>query len=108
MMGSYARESLLETALRQIAIKYSNDPDIEWAEKYGTKYEDGRFMMHPYCWCGKDECKWCGDAQHPNFFYKPIGIKVWWYKYIGRGMDIEPDNITNGQVAEMLNDLLNN
>lgn len=25
----------------------------------------------------------------PNFLFKPTGAKVSWYKYIGRGMEIE-------------------
>jgi hypothetical protein len=32
----------------------------------------------------------------PNFWYKPTGFKVWWYKYIGRGVE------TNGVAADLL------
>lgn len=28
-------------------------------------------------------------AEAPNFWHKPTGIRVRWYKYIGRGMEIE-------------------
>lgn len=73
---------------------------------YGIEYENEVFMMHPYCWCEQDECKWCGgDASPfsvhsgyftngpqneeaglaPNFHFKPTDYKLWWYKYIGRG-----------------------
>lgn len=24
----------------------------------------------------------------PNFWHKPSGVRVWWYKYIGRGMEV--------------------
>jgi len=55
---------------------------------YGAYFENDEFMMHPYCWCEKDECEWCcGDA--PNFLHKPSGLSVTWYKYIGRGMIVQ-------------------
>lgn len=55
---------------------------------YGVDYENDTFMMHPFCWCDQETCKWCyGNA--PNFLYKPTGGKVWWYKWIGRGEEIK-------------------
>lgn len=27
----------------------------------------------------------------PNFWHKKSGLKVWWYKYIGRGMEVRGD-----------------
>lgn len=56
---------------------------------YGAEYENDTFMMHPYCWCDRDDCKWCGDERAPNFIYKPTGYKAWWYKWIGRGQEAE-------------------
>lgn len=56
---------------------------------YGVDYENDVFMMHPYCWCDKLSCPWCGDKEAPNFHYKPTGGKVWWYKWIGRGEHVE-------------------
>lgn len=50
-----------------------NDRSIEWQ----------RNNLHPI------EC----PVVRPNFHYKPTGTMIWWYKYIGRGMDwngIEP------------------
>lgn len=170
--GAYEGESDIETALRVIAEAASTD-DREWANKYGTQFENETFMMHPYCWCESAGCLWCdssacgcpddgvegyldgvrvpswykasdtilGDwkeyrdltdlekrkrllerderlkgfvterihvCEHrdlllsrprtegtyypipdtaPNFWYKPSGLKVWWYKYIGRGLE---------------------
>lgn len=79
---------------------------------YGVDYENEVFMMHPFCWCERDdECLWCmmndpeanknydkmkselkskfnpwwakwGGA--PNFFYKPTKRGCIWYKWIGR------------------------
>lgn len=81
---------------------------------YGCEYENDTFMMHPFCWCARTDCPWClecyceieedGDDwiiasecgncanpvdRAPNFLFKPTGAKVSWYKYIGRGMEIE-------------------
>lgn len=55
---------------------------------YGAEWENNVFMMHPYCWCEGDDCEWC-SGNKPNFWHKPSGFKVWWYKYIGRGTRVE-------------------
>lgn len=55
---------------------------------YGVDYENDVFMMHPYCWCDQENCRWCGEERAPNFLYKPTGGKVWWYKWIGRGEEV--------------------
>lgn len=72
-----------------------------WRDKSGVEhesYEDGRE------WVLKQACKWYDPSNPdgsdhaktlPNFHFKPSGFKVWWYKYIGRGMELEggaPDN----------------
>lgn len=56
---------------------------------YGVNYENEVFMMHPYCWCEEDTCRWCGPEDAPNFLYKPTGGKIWWYKWIARGERID-------------------
>jgi hypothetical protein len=72
---------------------------------YGANFENDVFMIHRYCWCEREECPWCagdagplsnhshyfseGNTTAPNFLHKPSRSKVWWYKYIGRGMEIE-------------------
>lgn len=30
---------------------------------YGAPYEDDVFMMHPFCWCEREDCPWCGGCQ---------------------------------------------
>jgi hypothetical protein len=50
---------------------------------YGCGYENKIFMIHPFCWCDKNDCKWC-EENYPNFIYKPTKTKIWWYKWIGR------------------------
>ena len=101
---------------------------------YGATHENDVFLMHPYCWCERDDCAWCSgcrcegywdtperkyergaewtvtaecdwckgaeygqekggesDKGAPNFWYKPTGFKVWWYKWIGRSQEISGD-----------------
>lgn len=58
-------DSALDSMLRRIAIAASSNPEGEWAEKYGTKFENDVFMMHPFCWCEKDDCPWCAGCECP-------------------------------------------
>jgi hypothetical protein len=55
---------------------------------YGADYENEVFMIHRFCWCDEDSCKWCGETQAPHFVHKPSDSTVHWYKYIGRGMAV--------------------
>lgn len=82
---------------------------------YGAWHENDVFVMRRYNWdgcsCGFEEAEWefsqrdpkptaeecdawlkehwhlddCLDVL-PNFHHKPTGLKISWYKYIGRGM----------------------
>lgn len=80
---------------------------LEGTYGYGNDFENEIFMMHPFCWCEREDCGWCGSIgampqlardvlgvkfaesdRLPNFWYKPLDFKVWWYKYIGRGMEM--------------------
>lgn len=77
---------------------------------YGGCWNSEVFQMHPFCWCGSDNCPWCfynvswdepqlacaeeygadnqnGGGIAPHFWHKPSGMKVWWYKWIGRDME---------------------
>jgi len=75
--------------------KIGVDPNLGYGlggpNGYGRDYENDIFMIHKYCWCEKDECLWCGERNAPNFHYKPLELKAWWYKWIGRSMEIEGD-----------------
>jgi hypothetical protein len=86
MFGPSADDDLLDTALRVIGVAFG-DP-AEWASKYGTDFENDVFMMHRYCWCESDDCQWCGGGA-ANFWFKPTGFRVRWYKYIGRGVEVD-------------------
>jgi len=85
-LGASSADTMLDTLMRLASEKYSKDKDADWAEKYGTDFENDKLMIHQFCWCEKDSCKWCG-GEYPNFWYKPLDFKVRWYKYIGRGME---------------------
>lgn len=79
---------------------------------YGGYYESDVFMMHPFCWCDKEDCKWCdadehgvsGDDGAPNFHYKPTDCKIWWYKYIGRSQE-KKGKLPSNWLKECLKDI---
>lgn len=189
-LGAGEDDNALESALRQIAVAVSQDPELEWAEKYSANVDNEVFMMHRYCWCEDEDCPWCvgctcpPEAHHffvddrevpyrewmnfydremcaalgysdwrealaggmiaeerdafeklsnavnarrrqshdpicqfcrdggvaaahgggpgkaaPNFWYKPTGLKVWWYKYIGRSMEVAGPTPDLGQMV---------
>lgn len=94
------RGYLVESVVRAVAEAHEKDP-AAWSSKYGTVVENETFSMHPFCWCEEEECPWCGPTNAPNFHYKPSGFKLWWYKYIGRGMEMNRE-VTSAECAEML------
>lgn len=89
MMGA-GKDYLVDAIVRAIAESHATEN--EWAEKYGINFDNDVFSMHRYCWCEQEDCPWCGDSEDgigaPNFHFKPTGFKLWWYKYIGRGMEM--------------------
>lgn len=88
-LGANEHDDALDTALRKIAVAASKDSKREWADKYGTCFENDVFMIHNFCWCEQESCGWCGEENNPNFHYKPNDFMVWWYKYIGRSTETE-------------------
>ena len=76
--------------------KFSDCPSggFGGAYGYGYNYENDVFMMHEFCWCEEDNCKWC-SYNEPNFIFKPTNAKVWWYKYIGRSQETEGELPSN-------------
>lgn len=56
---------------------------------YGADHENNIFQMKEFCWCEFESCAWCGETEAPYFHHKESGSKVWWYKWIGRGMEIK-------------------
>lgn len=39
---------------------------------YGSEFENDVFMMHPYCWCERDDCDWCAGCLCPDEAYHHI------------------------------------
>lgn len=68
MFGPSDYDSALDKILRAIAVSYSTDKG-EWAEKYGTNFENEVFLMHRFCWCDAEDgsCLWCIHGDHPDF-----------------------------------------
>ena len=57
----------------------------EWLEAY-DKGLSREIIRHEELFC--DYCKGI-IGRAPNFLHKPSGTNVTWYKYIGRGMEVE-------------------
>ena len=131
MFGGGNDDSPLEQALRRIAVAASAGRRGLWPDKYGIEIENDVFAMHPFCWCERPDCPWCGGCTcppgdwreppscdyclgrgifatgapgrgAPNFWHKPSGLKVWWYKYIGRGMETVGEANLDAVLAECL------
>lgn len=111
---------LIDSIIRAIAEHHGHEQD--WPGKYGTNIDNETFMMHRFCWCEGEDCPWCegctcsentrcefckNEAQSaPNFHYKPLDFKVWWYKYIGRSMKFNK-SLTIKECSAMLSDCIN-
>ena len=100
--GANPLDSELDTLIRGVSMKHEKNG--EWAEKYGTDYEDDKLRIHRYCWCEKKDCGYCNEEE-PNFWYKPLNFKVSWYKYIGRSTDSNK-KLTTDEFNKMKEDLL--
>src|ERR1043166_2916550 len=72
---------------------------------YGVRFENNTFMMHPFCWCEQDNCKWC-NGEAPNFLHKPSGFEVEWYKWIGRDSDYNRE-LANGEWSKIYQECIN-
>lgn len=91
-------DTFLDRFLREFA-RFHCDPwdDIRAADWYGVLHRDDHVTMTPY-----SEGM---DPWEPNFYYKPLEYKVWWYKNIGRSTRV--NRILTGEEFEaMRRDLL--
>jgi hypothetical protein len=50
---------------------------------YGTDFSNDVFMMHPYCWCEKEDCPWCAGCSCPDTAWKFFvdGVEVSYEAY---------------------------
>lgn len=97
-------EELVVSALRAIeeALDFYiwNNPQEDYVspfENTGHSFKNDVFEVNAYYW-GNDK----KEIKKPNFKYK--NIKISWYKYLGRGMDIP--EMTYEELDEMLNDCI--
>ena len=69
--------------------------DAMRTDGYGTHFSNDVFEMHPYCWCGSDECPQCAKGTQSNLLFKPTGFRLNWYKYAMRdaytSMEVTPE-----------------
>lgn len=69
-------------------------------EKYGATCNNRVFALRPQCWCEAPGCPMCYPSEMdnpkmgskageivPNFWHFKSGLKIWWYKTIGRSME---------------------
>lgn len=92
--------------------------------------DTARVSMHRFCWCDGFDCPWCAyheedlediseearatlaDAGHvpghaaPNFRFKAADFeaRIWWYKYIGRGMSADLDEARLAELEHRFDD----
>lgn len=69
-------ENGLRWLLEVIHESFGIDYDIE------PEFASDLFDLRPYYW-GEGE----NESALPNFHYKPLDIKISWYKFVGRGMN---------------------
>lgn len=56
--------------------------DALGCDGYALKFDNDVFYLRAYCWCDRKTCPQCGDSPSEyNFFYKPEGLGLTWYKY---------------------------
>lgn len=95
-------ESLLESALSYLGHAvwiYTNNTRqdaIDPTENNGSEFVNDTFEMRAFDWSDP-------EVYAPNFKYKDFEVE--WYKYLGRGMEINRD-ITPDEINEMLLDCL--
>ena len=94
-------ESLVDRVAEDLSViaAMGAQPESPEPERYGADLANAIFRMHPYCWCEHPDCPWCTsssiNAAHegaipetvaPNFWHRESGIRIWWYKTLGRSM----------------------
>jgi hypothetical protein len=95
----------------------SHDDAIRKAlcKKHHIQWNDGKASMC-HCTCGREELwqAWIRTNTHgercpiemPNFWHKPSGLKVCWYKYIGRDMEIAAKPTVEMTLFDMFTEVL--
>lgn len=82
-------ETLLTEIIRTISVQLGG-------KSYGVEFSNDVFTIQPF---------WDENDDEVNFHYKPLDIKVSWYKHIGRAMEFSRE-ITLDICREILNNCL--
>ena len=69
--------------MEEVDRVYWNLHQKEWDRNEDPKFDF--FEYRPYWWGDED----APEAHLPNFRYN--GVKIWWYKYMGRSMSTNVD-----------------
>lgn len=92
-------EQFLVYAINMIMAKINNkhfNKPLTKGSLFYEIYSTKNFHIRPY--------KVDDEDDSPNFYYKPLNLRVWWYKYLGRQMIIKCDvNLTINDIIEMIN-----
>jgi len=77
------RHAGFEEELLRLFDAYAPNRNDNWRE-YGVEFENNTFWVSPYFW-GDCTCDDEHEADCPclrdNFYYKPTGFGIQWYKY---------------------------
>lgn len=64
---------------------------------YGAHWENDVFLMHPFCWCEKDDCPWCFSCDCPETAHhylvddREVSFSEWMAFYLREAYEI-PSN----------------
>jgi len=90
---------ILESMVRIISAYYNKKMNGDESTDIPLNLNSYNFSLHRHCFCGKENCSLCNT---PNFYYKPYGLEVYWYKYLGRGMFVN-SNKKDLKICELYN-----
>ena len=99
-MGRATYDDGLYEISSKIILKTDGPEALKGAlPSYGEEFKNDVFEMHPQYWDDDCLCGWEEQAENfedthppsetcplvrPNFHHYRSGLKVWWYKYMGR------------------------
>ena len=101
MAEFYISGQLLDRVSQDISeLSTIISPDAVEPEKYGAVCKNRVFSLRPQCWCESPGCPMCYPSESdnpeigvragelmPNFWHFKSGLRIWWYKTIGRSME---------------------
>jgi hypothetical protein len=99
----YTINAALQNIRTKLEIVYWNKYQKEMPNPFdntGTEYSNDTFTVRAYYWGDDDE-----RYNMPNFEYKDL--KVYWYKYLGRGMRaVADEKLTADYIETMIKECI--